>query len=100
MLRPLGVTPPELGYVLCPDVHANGCVEKYSLVNLVKGLVADRALFGAYEGHWLRVHDHYVNGPAFGGLVGTAKAFGRFLQDQLRPRSVLFDDANGQRPED
>jgi D-alanyl-D-alanine carboxypeptidase len=37
--------------------------------------------------------DHrYPNGPAFGGIVGTARGFGIFLQDQLRRHSQLFDD--------
>jgi len=49
-------------------------------------------LIGGYEGRWLLIGGHYLNGPAFGGLIGTAAAFGRFLQDQLRPRSVLFGD--------
>lgn len=52
-------------------------------------------LIGAYDGRpgrWLRIEPHYVNGPAFGGLIGTARAFGAFLQDQLRPQSTLFDE--------
>ena len=94
VLRPLGITPQELGYVV-PDHrdHAQGYLEKYSLMNLVKGFVIDRALIGGYEGRWLHIHDHYLNGPAFGGLVGTARGFGKFLQDQLRPHSMCFTDA-------
>jgi CubicO group peptidase (beta-lactamase class C family) len=41
-------------------------------------------------------NDHYVNGAAFGGLVGNAGGFGKFLQDQLRPHSALFVDATRQ----
>lgn len=33
-----------------------------------------------------------MNGPAFGGLVGNARGFGAFLQDQLQEHSVLFND--------
>ena len=33
-----------------------------------------------------------MNGAPYGGLIGTARAFSRFLQDQLRSGSVLFDD--------
>jgi D-alanyl-D-alanine carboxypeptidase len=94
ILAPLGLTPRDLGYVVVdPEHHAGGYLEKYSLMNLIKGWVIDPELVGAYEGRWLRVRDHYPNGPAFGGLIGTARAFGRFLQDQLRPHSVLFDDS-------
>ena len=72
--------------------HAKGYLEKYSLMNLVKRGVFARELIGSYEGQWLRLNDHYVNGAAFGGLVGAARGFGRFLQDQLRPHSALFTD--------
>lgn len=93
VLRPLGVSAEELGYRI-PDSahHASGYLEKYSFTNLMKGLLIDREFLGDYEGPWLRIHSHYVNGPAFGGLVGTARGFGKFLQDQLRQHSVLFSD--------
>src|SRR5512147_1103332 len=59
-------------------------------MNLLKGFLIDRDLIGEYSGRWLEIRSHYLNGPAFGGLVGTASAFGRLLQDQLRERSVLL----------
>ncbi len=37
-----------------------------------------------------------MNGPAFGGLVGTARGFGAFLQDQLREHSILLTDTSRQ----
>lgn len=97
VLRPLGITPGELGYTV-PEGrgHAHGYLEKYSVINLVKGFLIDRTLIGGYEGRWLRVQDHYPNGAAFGGLVGTARGFGTFLQDQLRPHSTLLGDATRQ----
>ena len=49
-------------------------------------------MIGDYSGRWLEIRSHYLNGPAFGGLVGTASGFGKFLQDQLRERSVLLND--------
>jgi CubicO group peptidase (beta-lactamase class C family) len=94
VLAPLGLTPADLGYaILDAGLHAHGYLEKYSFMNLAKRLLIDRALIGDYEGRWLRIEPHYLNGPAFGGLVGTARGFGKFLQDQLRPRSALFDQA-------
>jgi CubicO group peptidase (beta-lactamase class C family) len=92
ILRPLGLAASDLGYTIPdPDRHAHGYLEKYSFMNLAKGLLIDRQLIGEYEGRWLRIEPHYPNGPAFGGLVGTARGFATFLQDQLQPRSVLFD---------
>src|SRR3954467_2453014 len=93
VLEPLGIAD-DLGYTVS-DVtrHAAGYLEKYSLVNLLKSWLIDADLIGQYDGRWLRIENHYPNGPAFGGLVGTARGFARFLQDQLRPTSVLFGDA-------
>jgi D-alanyl-D-alanine carboxypeptidase len=91
VLQPLGITPQELGYVVPdPRHHAKGYLEKYSLLNLVKRVLIARELIGGYESRWVHLNDHYVNGAAFGGLVGNARGFGRFLQDQLRPHSALF----------
>ncbi len=93
VLRPLGIDPRDMGYMIIdPGRHATGYLEKYSLLNLAKGFLVDRALIGEYAGRWLEVRAHYLNGPAFGGLVGTARGFAIFLQDQLRPRSALFGD--------
>jgi D-alanyl-D-alanine carboxypeptidase len=92
VLTPLGIAPTELGYAI-PDAarHAHGYLEKYSLMNLAKRLLIDRDLIGDYEGPWLRIEPHYLNGPAFGGLVGTARGFGKFLRDQLQPQSIVLD---------
>jgi D-alanyl-D-alanine carboxypeptidase len=93
VVAPLGLRPGELGYAIAdPTHHATGYLEKYSLTNLAKGFLIDRDLIGEYQGRWLSIRSHYVNGAAFGGLVGTARGFGRFLQDQLRPHSKLFGD--------
>jgi len=94
VLRPLRIAPQELGSVI-PDYrdHAKGYVEKYSWMNLVKRLVIGSELIGGEEGRWVHLNDHYVNGAAFGGLVGNARGFGKFLQDQVRPQSALLGDA-------
>ena len=91
VLQPLEITPRELGYLVQdPTRHAMGYLERYSIMNLVKGFLIDRELVGDYAGRWLEIRSHYLNGPAFGGLVGSARAFGKFLQDQLRQQSLLF----------
>jgi len=93
ILSPLGLEPRDLGYrVADPAHHAAGYLERYSLMNLAKGFLIDRSLVGEPCGRWLEIRGHYVNGPAFGGLVGTATGFAAFLQDQLRDRSVLLSE--------
>jgi D-alanyl-D-alanine carboxypeptidase len=92
VLAPLGITAPELGYAMTDGApHANGYLAKHSLLNLIKGLVIDPSYIGAYEGRWLRIEPHYLNGPAFGGLVGSAGGFAKFLLDQLQPHSAILD---------
>jgi CubicO group peptidase (beta-lactamase class C family) len=94
VLAPLAITPEELGYAIVdPESHATGYLERWSAFNLVKGLLIDRALVGPRRGSWIEIKPHQTNGPAFGGLVGTSRGFGRFLSDLLRPRSAIFGDA-------
>jgi CubicO group peptidase (beta-lactamase class C family) len=92
ILEPLDIAQ-ELEYGI-PGLanHAKGYLEKYSLMNAIKRFVIASKWIGRYEGRWLQIHDHYLNGPAFGGLVGTARGIGRFLQDQLSPHSKILDD--------
>lgn len=94
IFRPLGIPSSDLSYAIGDlNSYAQGYLEKYSLMNLAKRFLIDRELIGGYDGHWLRIQPHCVNGAAFGGLVGTCRGFGAFLTDQLRPRSILFADA-------
>lgn len=93
VLSPLGIVSSELAYaIIDPPSHASGYLARYSFMNLFKRLLIDRAFIGEYTGRWLRIRDHYVNGPAFGGVVGTAFGFGKFLRDQLAEGSRLFGD--------
>jgi D-alanyl-D-alanine carboxypeptidase len=94
ILLPLGLAAQEMDFII-PDPlrHANGYLARYSLTNLLKGFVTDSRFWGEYEGNWLRLKSHHLNGSAFGGLVGTARGFSRFLQDQLRTKSVLLSAA-------
>ena len=92
ILSPLDIATQELDYGIPGATHAKGYLEKFSLMNVIKRFVIASKWIGHYEDGWLQIHDHFLNGPAFGGLVGTARGFGKFLQDQLRPHSKIFDD--------
>jgi CubicO group peptidase (beta-lactamase class C family) len=76
---------------LIPDQaqHAGG-YQKLSPLGLVMYLMVDKKLRGGTEAGWFRLRPTYMNGPAYGGMIGTARGFARFLQDQLRPKPVLF----------
>jgi len=91
VLEPLGTVPGEMAFTIGDAAsHATGYLAKYSWLNLAKGALMDRSLWDGYDGPWLRLRDIEPDGPAFGGLVGSARSFGRFLTDQLRPESILL----------
>jgi len=93
ILTPLMIKPGELGFAIVrPEHHAHGYLEKYSLMNLVKGFLLDGYVWGEYEENWLRINDVYLDGPSFGGAIGSAMAFGRILQDLLGEYSLLMSD--------
>jgi len=76
-----------------PESHAAGYLARFSLMNAARSFLTDRRFWDGHDGNWVRVKPHYLDGPAFGGLVGSARAFARFLQDQLADRSVLLRPA-------
>ena len=91
VFTPLGFGSRKMTYRI-PDAtrHASGYLERRSFINLVKPLVIDRSLVGQRAGRWVEILPHYVNGPAFGGIVAPAAAFASFLQDQLRESSRVL----------
>jgi D-alanyl-D-alanine carboxypeptidase len=70
--------------------HAKGYLKKWSLMNLFGRFFVDRTVLGEYEGRWLHINNVYLNGPSFGGAIGSATAFARILQDLLSEQSQLL----------
>lgn len=97
VFTPLGLTTRDMAYAIAdPAGHASGYLERVSFLNLMRPFLIDDRLVGPAQGRWLEIRPHYVNGPAFGGIVASAKGFATFLQDQLRKRScVLGEHARG-----
>jgi CubicO group peptidase (beta-lactamase class C family) len=87
----LGLAAAEADFVI-PDplYHASGYLPRWSLMNLAKPFLIDRKFVGEVDGRWVHVKDSYLDGLAFGGMVSSARALGRLLQDQLAPESVLL----------
>jgi CubicO group peptidase (beta-lactamase class C family) len=87
----LGMPPSEIDVVIpSPAHHAQGYIPRFSLLGLFKGFLLDARFFGDYEGRWFRIQDHYLNGPAFGGIAASGRMVAAFLRDQLQELSVLF----------
>lgn len=91
LLDRLGLPPAEIGFTIpAPGRHAKGYLPRWSFLALARPFLVDGKFIGEAEGPWLHVKDNYLDGAAFGGLVTSARAVGRFLQDQLADRSALL----------
>jgi D-alanyl-D-alanine carboxypeptidase len=94
IFTPLGLTARDAAFSIADgSEHAKGYLSRRSLMNLVKGMLLDKDLIGDNEDRWVHIRDHYLNGPAFGGLIATARGVSVFLQDLLRDHSVLLNPA-------
>ncbi len=59
-------------------------------MNAVLGFFIDRDRFlDTHSGRWLQFRNFYANGAAYGGLIGNARGFARYLQALLAPNGYL-----------
>lgn len=73
-----------------PKAHARGYIKRWSLFNAALGLFIDRNRFiDVRSGRWVQFKNHYVNGAAYGGLIGNAPGFARYLQALLARHDYL-----------
>ncbi|HEX5625453.1 MAG TPA: serine hydrolase domain-containing protein [Saprospiraceae bacterium] len=98
IIKPLGLTASELDFVrLEGRPMAKGYHKTWSFSNALLGFLIDKSKFMEKgSGKWTAFKTNYVNGPAYGGLIGTPGAFVRFIQDLLSPDGVLIDEASKQ----
>jgi len=81
----------EIGFLIeNENNHAKGYLKKWSLMNLFGRFFIDGNVLGEYEGSWLHINNVYLNGPSFGGAIGSATAFSKILQDLLSEQSKLI----------
>lgn len=94
IIEPLHLKPKELDFTIDEIAqHAKAYHKKYSISNLFLGLFLDRSKFvETTQGRWISFRENYVNGAAYGGLIGTSKAFARYLQELLKPNCSLISD--------
>lgn len=91
IFEPLALTTAEIGFLIPnTDNQAKGYLKKWSLMNLFGRFFIDKSVLGDYEGDWLQIKHVYLNGPSFGGAIGSAMAFSRILQDLLSEHSRLL----------
>jgi D-alanyl-D-alanine carboxypeptidase len=97
VLDPIGLTPAELGFVLDPKRHATGYHKRRSFSRLLLRFVIDDAKYvRPGRGEWHAFRPYYVNGAAYGGIIGSADGFTRYLQALLDPSSGLLSERSRQ----
>ncbi len=89
----LKLTSNEVGFKIeNENNHAKGYLKKWSFMNIFGRLFIDGGVLGEYEEGWLNINNVYLNGPSFGGAIGTASAFAKILQDLLSEQSQLLKE--------
>jgi CubicO group peptidase (beta-lactamase class C family) len=84
VLTPLGVPRHELCLAVeDPTRLARGYERPWSALGIFARLAVRPSLLDGRDGKWLRFARVYMHGPAYGGLMGTARGFCRFLRGQL-----------------
>jgi CubicO group peptidase (beta-lactamase class C family) len=94
LISKLGVQPNELRFtVINFENYVTGYQRKRTFMNLLLGLFLDKSKFmGHAEGKWKPFKAFYINGPSYGGLIGTAHSFRKYIQQLLKPNDTLIDE--------
>jgi D-alanyl-D-alanine carboxypeptidase len=92
LFEPLGITPSELDCDVADlGHHARGHQTRWALLGLLLPLMTDD-VWDDDAGKWARFRHLHMNGPAYGGIVGSARGYAKLLQELLQPKSRLFDE--------
>ena len=94
IIRPLNLESNELDFIINdPDAHARGYHKKISFSNGLLGFFLDKKKYmDKTEGKWQPFQANYVNGTAYGGLIGTSRAFVKYMRELLKPGCILISD--------
>jgi CubicO group peptidase (beta-lactamase class C family) len=91
ILERIGVAESELGFTLDPARHAIGYHRRTSLSYPILRLLVDgKAVLGEKVKGWRAFRSYHMNGAAYGGLIGTAEGFSRYVQVLLDPAHPLL----------
>lgn len=94
IISKMGFDSHDLGFEIAePLNHATGYQKKLSFTNFILGFFLDKSQFmRKAEGKWKPFNHFYVNGVAYGGLIGKPIAFARYIQELLKPGTQLISD--------
>jgi CubicO group peptidase (beta-lactamase class C family) len=90
VLAPLGGRRHELTFAVEDRAMlARGYERAWSALGVFARLAVRSSLRDGRDGEWLRFARVYMDGPAYGGLMGTARGFCRFLRGQIAHAASL-----------
>ena len=84
----------QLGFSI-PDteLHARGYQKRFRIINVFLGFMIDKSKYKDKKTEkWTSIKNMYVNGTAYGGLIGNAKAFSVYLQELLKTHNRLISE--------
>lgn len=91
VFQTLSLSSNEIGFqIINEGNYAKGYLKKWSFMGLFGRFFVDSSVLGENEKGWVHVENVYLNGPSFGGAIGTARAFSIILQDLLSEESKLL----------
>jgi CubicO group peptidase (beta-lactamase class C family) len=96
ILKKLNLSSGDIGFLIeDKEIHSKGYQKRKTLLYFILGLFIDKSKYMAEtEGIWRPFKSIYVNGPSYGGLIGTPIAFMRYLQELLKPDSDIITGVN------
>jgi D-alanyl-D-alanine carboxypeptidase len=93
VLRTLGLSDSDLGFTIDPATQARGYHRRMSASYFALGFLMDRRTFiEPGTGPWRAFRPFYLNGAAYGGLIGTADGLTGYVQALLDPGSGLLSE--------
>lgn len=91
ILDRVGIPEHELGFRIDATHHARGYHRRASLTYPILGLLVDgEAVLAERVDGWRAFRTYYMNGAAYGGLVGTVDGYARYLQALLDSSNALL----------
>lgn len=89
ILEKIGIAD-DLGFRIDQN-HAKGYQKKFTFTNFILGFLLNKSKYmDKSVGKWKPFKSYYVNGQPYGGLIGTADALMKYIQELLKPNSKLI----------
>jgi CubicO group peptidase (beta-lactamase class C family) len=94
IIRKIDISESELDFRIHQQQHlATGYHKRMSFSNLILGIFMNKKKYMTRSQRgWKPFHNFYVNGNAYGGLIGTADALAKYGQELLRPNNRLLSE--------